>query len=93
MKVKIERLVQRLEEFDVLMEKVKALVGPSVHLPEFMSFKEYIAGLLGVPIHGLIATHRNKEEGSHDDRATRHVSRLILTTPAVPIDIDDGSLP
>ena len=92
-KVKIDRLVERLEEFDNLMGKVKTLVGSSVQLPEFLSFKEYIAGLLGVPIHGLIATHRNKKEGSHDDRATRHISRLMLTTPSVPLDLDDGDRP
>jgi hypothetical protein len=92
-KVKIDRLVDRLQEFDDLMGKVKTLVGPSVHLPEFLSFKEYMAGLLGVPIHGLVATHRNKKEASHEDRATRHVSRLMLTTPSVPLELDDGERP
>merc|ERR1711871_1045669 len=69
------------------------IVGSKVELPEFMSFKEYIAGLLGVPIHGLIATHHDKAEGSNNDRETRHISRLMLTTPGVPLSIDSGKHP
>ena len=92
-KLKIDRLLERLQDFDSLMVKVKSLVGSKVELPEFLSFKEYIAGLLGVPIHGLIATHRNKKEESKDDRASRHFSRLMLTAPTVPVNIDSGQRP
>ena len=42
------------------MEKVKALVGP-LHLPEFMSFKEYIGSSGAYP--WFDCHHRNKRKG------------------------------
>ena len=92
--IKIDRLVERLTDLDVVMKRVQQIVGPKISLPHFDTFKEFIAGLLGVPIHGLIATHINKgkNEDKLDDRASRHASRLFLSTPAEPIDLGGRQL-
>ena len=90
--IKIDRLMERLSDLDALMLRVQQIVGPNVKLPHFNTFKEFVAGLLGVPIHGLIATHINKEESAsaNDGRAGRHASRLLLSTPVEPVDLVTG---